>query len=103
MDDNITRCKRCILPRSSPGLTFDESGVCSMCQAYERRWSNLDYKKSEEYVTNIFEAARSKNNKYDCVIGLSGGKDSSYALYLCIQKYKLKPLCVTFDNGFLGL
>ncbi len=57
---------------------------------------------SKEYVRNIFKAVKSKKNKYDCVIGISGGKDSSYALYLCTQKYKLKPLCVTFDNGFMS-
>lgn len=102
MDANVNRCKRCILPESFPGLTFDESGICNKCRAYERRWSNFDFKKSEEYVRNIFEAAKSKNNKYDCVIGISGGKDSSYALYLCTQRYKLKPLCATFDNGFLS-
>jgi N-acetyl sugar amidotransferase len=96
------RCSRCILPEIYPKITFDEAGVCSICRAYERRWSNFDSKKAEEHVRNIFEAARSKNNKYDCVIGLSGGKDSSYALYLCAQKYKLKPLCVTFVNGFLS-
>jgi N-acetyl sugar amidotransferase len=105
MDDNsnnITRCERCILPQSYPGLTFDESGVCSKCRAYERRWGNFDFKKSEEYIKNVFEAAKRKHNKYDCLIGLSGGKDSSYALYLCTEKYKLKPLCLTFNNGFLS-
>ena len=100
MDDHVNRCQRCILPESFPALTFDEQGICNKCRAYERRWSNFNFKKSEEYVRNIFEAA--KGNKYDCVIGISGGKDSSYALYLCTQRDKLKPLCVTFDNGFLS-
>jgi N-acetyl sugar amidotransferase len=101
MGNNIARCTRCILPESFPGITFDESGVCNKCRAYERRWSNFDSKKSEEYVGNIFEAARKKGDKYDCLIGISGGKDSSYAVYLLTQKYKLNPLCVHFDNGFV--
>ena len=102
MGDDVKRCKRCILPESFLGLTFDESGICNKCRAYERRWGNFDVKKSEEYITNIFAAAKRKNREYDCLIGLSGGKDSSYALYLCTQKYKLKPLCFTFDNGFMS-
>jgi len=95
----VNRCKRCILPESYPGLTFDESGICNKCRAYERRWGDFNAIKAEEYVRNVFADVRSKNNKYDCIVGLSGGKDSSYALYLCTQKYKLKPLCCTFDNG----
>jgi len=102
MNDDIRRCTRCILPENYPGITFDESGVCSKCRAWERRWSNFDYKKPEEYVQRLFEAARKKGNRYDCVIGLSGGKDSSYAVYLLTQKYKLNPLCVHFDNGFVS-
>lgn len=102
MDDNIVRCKRCILPGYFPGLTFDESGVCNKCRAYERRWSDFNFKKSEEYVRNIFETAKKKGNKYDCVIGISGGKDSSYSVCLLTQKYKLNPLCVHFDNGLVS-
>ena len=102
MAQTIKRCSLCILTDSFPGITFDESGVCSICREYAIRWRNLDFIKSEEYIKGIFEAVKLKKKKYDCVVGLSGGKDSSYVLYLCTQKYKMKPLCVTFDNGFLS-
>lgn len=102
MGDNMVRCKRCILPESFPSITFAESGVCNKCRAHEKRWSNLDFKESEKYVRNIFEATKKRGNKYDCLIGISGGKDSSYAVYLLTEKYKLNPLCVHFDNGFVS-
>jgi len=98
----MDRCKRCILPKSYPGLTFDKSGICNKCRTYERRWSNYNPKKAEEYARNMFADAKSKNNEYDCIIGLSGGKDSSYMVYLCTQKYKLKPLVYTYDNHFMS-
>lgn len=102
MNNNINRCKTCILPESLPGITFDESGVCNKCREHERKWGNLDFEKSGAAVERIFDSARNKRCKYDCIIGLSGGKDSSYVAYLCVKKYKLNPLCVTFDNGFLS-
>jgi N-acetyl sugar amidotransferase len=102
MADNVTRCIRCILPGNFPGITFDESGVCNVCHSYERRWSGFDFRESEKYVHSIFEAAKKKGNKYDCLIGISGGKDSCYAVYLLTKKYKLNPLCVHYDNGFVS-
>lgn len=96
------RCKRCILPKSFPGLTFDEFGICNKCREHARKWNNLDFGRSEKVIKNIFEAAKRKKHQYDCIIGLSGGKDSSYVAYLCVEKYQLNPLCVTFDNGFLS-
>jgi len=102
MASQTKRCTRCILPDSFPNIAFDDAGVCNECHKYERRWNNLDLVKSEKYITDVFETAKSKKNKYDCIMGFSGGKDSSYAIYLCTQKYKMKPLCVTFDNGFIS-
>lgn len=45
---------------------------------------------------------KKKKSKYDCVIGLSGGKDSSYVAYLSVKEYQMNPLCVTFDNGLMS-
>jgi len=103
MDNDINRCKRCILPGSFPGLTFDEFGICNKCREHDRKWGDLDFEESEKAIKGIFETAKGKKRKYDCIIGLSGGKDSSYVAYLCTKKYKLNPLCVTFDNGFLSI
>ena len=50
----------------------------------------------------IIEKVKKQNAEYDCLIPLSGGKDSTYALYVCDKIYNLKCLCITFDNGFLS-
>lgn len=102
MGNNIRRCERCILPESYPGLTFDKFNVCNECKIHEKKYGNINFEKSERIIRKIFESIKSKKRKYDCIIGVSGGKDSSYVAFLCVEKYKLNPLCVTFDNGFLS-
>lgn len=101
----IVRCSKCIVPASLPSVTLDSKGVCNFC----RRFDELDSRMGSDYFekkTKQFESivARVKklNKKYDCLIPLSGGKDSTYALYLCSKVYKLKCLCYTFNNGFLS-
>jgi tRNA(Ile)-lysidine synthase TilS/MesJ len=97
------RCKKCILPDSYPRITFDEDNICSKCRGHDKfHISPLDYEKLEKKLEIILNGIKSRKNEYDCVIGLSGGKDSSYMTYLCVEKYDLNPLCVTFDNGFLS-
>lgn len=102
--DETTRCKRCILPSSLPTVRLDDQGVCSLCQDYIKR--REDYRDSGPRKKQEFEAVvervRSLRHPYDCLVPLSGGKDSTYALYICDRIYKLKCLCVTFDNGFLS-
>ena len=97
------RCQKCILPDSYPGITFDEKNICSKCVAHAKfHASPLDYEKLDKKLDVLMHEIKSKKNEYDCVIGLSGGKDSSYMAYLCVEKYDLNPLFVTFDNGFLS-
>lgn len=104
MDDSIIRCTRCILPDSTPGISFDEYGVCNICNSYHALffdWDAVSQKKEEEF-RNILLAAKELKRPYDCLIPLSGGKDSTYALYVASKVYGLNCLSVTFDNGFLS-
>ncbi|MCD4843036.1 MAG: hypothetical protein K8R25_00950 [Methanosarcinales archaeon] len=97
------RCSRCILPENIPGIKYDNNGVCNYCRKYEKDFSNWDaikQQKKEEFEKLLTQAKR-LNRTYDCLIPLSGGKDSTYTLYLCSKVYGLKCLAVTFDNGFL--
>lgn len=103
MEKQLKRCTRCILPETFPNITFDHNGVCNYCNEYDRLWSNWkteDYKKSEEKLKKIIKNAKSLKRKYDCLVPFSGGKDSTYVLYLCKKVYKMNVLAVNFDNGF---
>ncbi len=101
---DVTRCKHCILPASMPNAGLNDRGVCRLCEDYIKRQEESrgpGLRKEREFEA-IIERARGLGRTYDCLIPLSGGKDSTYALYLCDRIYKLKCLCVTFDNGFLS-
>lgn len=102
--DNIKRCTRCILPASLTNITFDEDGVCHHCRKYEedfKEWDLIKDRRLKEFEELLFKAKK-LNRPYDVLIPLSGGKDSTFALYLCTKVYGLKTLAVTLDNGFLS-
>ena len=83
-------CTKCIMDDSDPDIFFDKMGVCNHCREYESRTNvNLGRLKIQK-----------KESDYDCVIGLSGGVDSSYVAYYVVKKLKLKPLAVHVDNGW---
>lgn len=97
------RCTRCLLPSSIKGIVFDAEGVCIHCRNYERDfsdWDSIKERKAQEFK-QLTEKAKSLKRPYDCLIPLSGGKDSTYALYLATKVYKLRALAVTLDNGYL--
>lgn len=101
---NIVRCKRCLLPDSLLGISIDEQGVCNHCRDYERNfagWDSIKDRKAQEFQ-QLLEKAKSLKRPYDCLVPLSGGKDSTYALYLATKVYKLRTLAVTLDNGYLS-
>ncbi|MBN1136111.1 MAG: hypothetical protein JXM73_05980 [Anaerolineae bacterium] len=99
----IERCARCILPTSLPSVELDEAGVCTHCRAYDLLAAELERTQEErkEQLSQLIRGAQESKSPYDCVVPLSGGKDSTYALYLCSQVYGLRCLCATLDNGYL--
>lgn len=101
--EEIKRCSRCILPLSLSDLKVDEEGICNHCRKYEADFNNWDTMKErkEEEFEKILEKAKNLKRPYDVLVPLSGGKDSTFALYLCTKIYGLKTLAVTLDNGFL--
>lgn len=96
-------CKRCVMDSSDPGIVFDNNGYCNHCtgaidymnRAFER------YENNQDILKEIFETIKneSKTEKYDCILGLSGGVDSSYVALLG-HKYGLRMLGVHVDAGF---
>lgn len=96
-------CTRCIMDTSDPLITFDEKGVCNHCKTFDVRYEKEVLKgavreqKLKEVVDKIKAAGVRKD--YDCIIGVSGGVDSTMVAYH-IKKLGLRPLAVHFDNGW---
>jgi N-acetyl sugar amidotransferase len=97
-------CTQCIMDTSDPEITFDASGVCSHCHNYDNRVQNEVFKGDEgkHLLDETIETIRreGKGKRYDCILGLSGGVDSTYVAYLCKKVYGLRPLAVHLDNGW---
>jgi hypothetical protein len=98
----MKRCTRCVTPDTYPGITLNRDGVCAHCLEYEEAfsdWGNSQQDRTAQFH-RLLELARKKSKTYDVLVPLSGGKDSTYVLYLAAIKYGLKVLCYNFDNGF---
>ena len=96
----VRRCARCLYDEFTPRIVFDDSGVCSYCHLYDRMDAEHPtgaegQRRLEAFAGEIRRAGKGK--KYDCIVGVSGGCDSSYTLYLARQ-LGLRPLAVHFDN-----
>jgi hypothetical protein len=97
----MQKCSRCMLPENYRAITFDEEGVCNYCRTYEELRPRLeDFDHLERLFQERIEGARGKA-EYDALVGISGGKDSSYLVYALKEVYGLKILTVTLENGFL--
>lgn len=97
------QCSRCVMDTSDRYIVFDELGQCNHCTEFIERTSKLTYQgsRSENALNVQLERIKEdgKNNKYDCLIGLSGGVDSCYVAYVA-KKKGLRPLAVHMDNGW---
>ena len=95
------RCTRCVLPATCANIDFDSEGVCNFCRAHDEYSRRLrDHAALLPLFTQRLDRVRGKH-KYDCLVGLSGGKDSSYVAYRVTRHHGLRALLVTYDNGFL--
>jgi N-acetyl sugar amidotransferase len=96
-------CTRCVMDTSAADITFDAQGVCSYCTDFLTRLDAARRKVSDsqahadDFVAQV--KADGKGRDYDCVVGVSGGVDSSYALLLAVER-GLRPLAVHLDNGW---
>jgi N-acetyl sugar amidotransferase len=97
----IRYCTSCLYPDTKPDLSFDERGVCSACLAYERR-VEVDWAARHKQFIELIERYRNPNgSNYDCIVPVSGGKDSTYQVIRCLQ-HGLNPLCVTGTTDSLS-
>jgi len=94
------RCSRCVLPETHETIVFDEDGVCNICRQQDFKRETIDWAARKEDLDHLIDAYRGRYD-YDCLVPFSGGKDSTFTLYYLVTEYKLKPLVVRFDHGFL--
>jgi len=92
----IRYCKNCLFPETKQDLTLDENGICSACN-YVKIKGTIDWETKWKELKNIFDKFRSKDEKnYDCIIPVSGGKDSIYQTYVVKEEFGMNPLLVAF-------
>ena len=89
-------CVRCITPSTRPNIEFNASGVCNACAAHESR-SRIDWKRREQAFRAVVAHAKERNKGYDCLVPVSGGKDSTWQIVRCLE-YGLHPLAVTWKT-----
>ena len=92
--NGVKRCTKCILPDTFPGISFDNSGVCSYCLSY----TPVKVPGAGELEKEL-NKYRNRGQKYDCITSLSGGRDSVYVLYQIVKRYKMRTMALTVDSG----
>ncbi len=102
MSENKVKLKKCIkcqMPETYETIEFDKNGACNICQAANKK-QDIDWVKRKLLLDRIIDENRGKH-AYDCIIPFSGGKDSVFQLYYLMKEYKIKPLLVRFNHGFI--
>ncbi|GBE18167.1 hypothetical protein BMS3Abin16_00759 [archaeon BMS3Abin16] len=90
-------CKKCIMPNTRPEQVFDEEGVCDACRSTARKSKHIDWEQREEGFREILDRYRCEDGSwYDCVIPVSGGKNSCFQAYTMKYRFGMNPLCVNF-------
>lgn len=87
-------CRRCILPDTRPNLTLDADDICNACRLHETK-RNIDWQAREKAFRQVVANAKRRSRGYDCIIPVSGGKDSTWQVVKCLE-YGLNPLAVTW-------
>jgi N-acetyl sugar amidotransferase len=96
----LKRCTKCVTPETHETIMFDEKGTCNICNQVEYKQTQINWDDKKIELDALIEQYRGKSD-YDCIVPYSGGKDSMWTLYYLVKHYKLKPLVVRFDHGFL--
>lgn len=98
------RCTRCVMDTTDSKITFDENGVCDHCRNFDKNIAPY-WKPNENRMEELQKLAEKirktgKNSEYDCILGLSGGADSSYLAYIAKEVMHLRPLAFVVDTGW---
>ena len=88
------------MPDTAETLTFDDNGICSVCNQIKNK-QEIDWVLRSRDLDKLLKKYKSKKDKYDCIVPFSGGKDSTFALWYLVTQKKVNPLVVRFDHNFL--
>ena len=94
----MKRCVKCVMPDTRPGIKFDKNGVCCACLTHEQK-DKIDWHKREQELINLCEEHK-RSNDYDCIIAISGGKDSHFQTYVMKERMGMNPLLVSVEDNF---
>jgi N-acetyl sugar amidotransferase len=89
------------MPESNEGIKFDEMGICQACQSAEQK-IHIDWTERERELRKLLDHHKSLNNDYDCLVPISGGKDSTFQLHVITKIYGMRPLAVTFSHNWFS-
>ncbi|NQT90386.1 MAG: N-acetyl sugar amidotransferase, partial [Candidatus Omnitrophica bacterium] len=93
-------CVRCCLPETVENIEFDEMGICRGCVSAEQK-IHIDWIEREKELRKILDRYKAKSgDNYDCIIPISGGKDSVFQLHVLVKVYGMKALAVTFNHNW---
>jgi N-acetyl sugar amidotransferase len=87
-------CQKCIVPDTRPNISFDAAGICNACRSSASK-QDIDWTAREQAFREVAEHAKSRSRGYDCLVPVSGGKDSTWQIVKCLE-YGLNPLAVTW-------
>lgn len=95
-------CRRCVLPSTFPGITFNDDGGCNHCRRYKGKDATVAQQKKYENKFLKLLASQKQERDYDVIVAYSGGKDSTYTIDVFVNRYDLKVLTIAFDNTFIS-
>jgi N-acetyl sugar amidotransferase len=100
LTNQLRKCVKCGLPETYETIEFDANGVCNICIQQVFKKESIDWGARKKIFGELIEENRGKY-EYDCIVPFSGGKDSTFTLYHLMKEYKVKPLVVQFNHGFM--
>ncbi|HMO18050.1 MAG TPA: N-acetyl sugar amidotransferase [Oligoflexia bacterium] len=100
-ENELRYCNRCCLPETMEGITFDEFGICTPCRSSEEKM-HINWEERDLELRSILDSHRS-DNYYDCMLPMSGGKDSTFQAYILHHRFDINPLAVTHGANWMSL
>ncbi len=93
-------CKKCVMPDTRPGIRFNSEGICSACEAYEKR-RNINWSERWSELEKLCDKYRGMNGDgYDCAIAVSGGKDSHFQVHMMKNVFHMNPILFSVEDNF---